>query len=368
MKGVLPLAVLGFLFTCSLAEAQDAPDVAAVPEIEAARGPYLRNLATIQRARDARIAPLLKSYTANLEALQREITASGKLEAALLVKAEHERASAGEAPSVEQRRTMPPQLVALRTRFEKDREPIDTASRKQEEQQTRTYLSALDALQRRFTTQNQLEKALAVKAERDRLASPSSEAAAAMAVVAPTATAGRDAQLDVAIAEKIQEVVRSRSYVKTEASQETGRGGEDIPDQGALLVGFEFTEGATDRLPDIRSLRPYFLTSEGIVAGKDRGELPEVTEKTMARNGYAVGGLVIAAGKRRIQGIQVIFMKIDPRTGRLDTTPNSSYKSKWIGSRPRPPLKQLAGDGRLVIGVYGRTGADADTLGLVHMP
>ncbi len=72
---------------------------------------------------------------------------------------------------------------------------------------------------------------------------------------------------------------------------------------------------------------------------------------------------------RRLGGFQIVFMKIDARTGRLDPAPANSYKSRWFGARPKgKDAKELAGDGRPVIGVYGKSGADADSLGLITMP
>ena len=88
----------------------------------------------------------------------------------------------------------------------------------------------------------------------------------------------------------------------------------------------------------------------------------------MARNGYAVAGLTAYHNKARIQGLQIVFMKIDTRTGRLDPNPTDTYRSKWFGTRGRGKPVELGGDGRLVIGVFGRSGADADSIGLVQMP
>jgi hypothetical protein len=68
------------------------------------------------------------------------------------------------------------------------------------------------------------------------------------------------------------------------------------------------------------------------------------------------------------QGIQVIFMKMIPSESRLDSSSASTYRSLWFGSRPRKDKpKELGGDGRPVVGVFGARGADCDVIGLIQM-
>lgn len=333
--------------------------------LEALRAPYVRNITAIRAGRDARAATIDRSYVATLQRLQREATARGDLEGAIQVKAESERVAGGQDPTPTERRMMPAALTASRSRYETEREPIFAAARQQEAEQTRGYLAALDALQKRFTTINQLDKALAAKAERDRVMQESAPAAPnQLEIPIPTGTA----RLDPALAERIAAAVKSKSYAKTESSDESSAGGHDIPEEGALLVGFEFREGKSEGLPDVQSVRPLFLTREGTVPGKDRGNMEKVTEKVVARNGYAVGGLMVWHNERRIGGIQAVFMKINAASGKLDTSPANSYKSTWFGSRPRGKAKVLGGKGSAIIGVFGKTGADADTIGLYEMP
>jgi hypothetical protein len=70
----------------------------------------------------------------------------------------------------------------------------------------------------------------------------------------------------------------------------------------------------------------------------------------------------------RIQGIQVIYMKMLPGEARLDPSSSNTYRSLWFGSRPRKEKpKELGGDGRPVVGVYGFRGADCDVIGLIQM-
>ena len=145
------------------ARAGDGP-----PELEALRAPYLRSVTGLRTARDARIAAMTKSYVTNLERLEKEITAHGDLNGAVQVKAELERLAAAKEPTVAERKVMPPALVALRHQYENECEPVLNYERQQEEQQTKSYLTALDGLLKRLTVENKVDKALLVKAERDK--------------------------------------------------------------------------------------------------------------------------------------------------------------------------------------------------------
>ncbi len=375
MKTALIVFVLGFAALADI-YAQGGPSAAGLPEIESIRGPYQKRLEANRAARDSRAATITRSYLGGLDRLQTEVTTHGDLNGALLVKAERERAAGGQDPSPDERKTMAPQLMALRLAYEKEREPIFATARQADQQLTREYLGTLDALQKRFTTLNQLDKALAVRTEHDRItaestegaASPAQAAAAPGQVLPPAArVVSATDKLDPALAAKISAAVKGKTYTQTESSEKPG-GGSEEPEQGALLVGFEFAGDHSEGVPDIRSIRPLYLTREGVIAGKDRGELPKVTDRVVAHPGYAVGGLETFQNPMRIQGIQVTFMKIDPVGGRLDSSPSGVYKSKWYGTRGKGKPKVLGGDGKLVIGVFGLTGADADTIGLVQMP
>jgi hypothetical protein len=97
--------------------------------------------------------------------------------------------------------------------------------------------------------------------------------------------------------------------------------------------------------------------------------MEKVTNKIMARPGYAVGGINVyhTNNDGRIQGLQVIFMKMLPAEARLDHSSGNTYRSLWFGTIPhKDKPKELGGDGRPVVGVYGFRGADADCIGLVQ--
>jgi len=239
------------------------------------------------------------------------------------------------------------------------------------------YAAALESLQRRLTIQNQLEKAALVRAERETISGASPEKAAPnptatpgapAAPLSPSAVAGAG-QLDPAFAEKIAAAIRENKLALTAPSKDKGEGGHETLSEGAVLVGFEFMEERSNGMPDVRSLRPIYLTAAGVKEGIARGKMDRITNKVLARPGYAVGGiLTYHINDGRIQGIQVIFMKMLPGEGRLDQSSSNSYRSLWFGSRPRKEKpKELGGDGRPVVGVYGFRGADCDVIGLIQM-
>ena len=182
-------------------------------------------------------------------------------------------------------------------------------------------------------------------------------------------TAENPGRLSEPLAARIAKAIADGTCTPTESTREPG-GGTETPKEGAVLVGFEYLLDQTGGKADVRSLRPLYLTAKGTVKGADRGLLPKVSGRVVARPGYAVAGLVTwQADFGRIGGIQVIFGRLDQNAGKLDLTPQNSYESKWFGTKPRnEPTKKLGGDGSLPVGVFGRTGSDADTIGLILMP
>jgi hypothetical protein len=359
------------LFAC-LALASNAFSQSSIPELDALRKPYQKSLATLQAAKAARAQPVIRSYVASLQRL--ETQSAGNPASAAAIRSEIERANRGANPADFDLRAMPPALAELRRRYENDLARTLATQTLQEQQLTRQYLNSLDNLQRRLTAHNQVANAAAVKAERDAVASadPTVGAKADNNATAASSTIGSASAkaagaLEHALAQKISAAVSSNAFKRTENSSEKNteqKGWADIPAEGGVLVGFEFFEVNRKGGPWIRSARPYFLTQSGLVAGKDRGQMEKVTSKILARPGYGVAGLLASDTKA---GLQIIFMKIDPATGKFLTDPSSTYKSSWVGTKGREEPKQVGGDGRLVIGVYGKTGSDCDDLGFIVM-
>ena len=79
-----------------------------------------------------------------------------------------------------------------------------------------------------------------------------------------------------------------------------------------------------------------------------------------AKKGYAVAGIVEKCGAL-VDGFKVIFMRV----GRTSLDPGHSYESDWIGGQGGGEEK-LGGDGRPVIGIYGKCGDHPNSLGLIQ--
>ena len=93
MKVLIAIAFAAALISHLAAEIPETPPNAGptLPEIEAVRAPYLKSIAAIRSARDARVAVSTHTYVASLERLRRDSTTIGDLKSALAIKAKSER-------------------------------------------------------------------------------------------------------------------------------------------------------------------------------------------------------------------------------------------------------------------------------------
>lgn len=159
----------------------------------------------------------------------------------------------------------------------------------------------------------------------------------------------------------------ARESEATKQSRAAGGGGggafTNTPDKPSVLVGFDYTTATFyGGHLTIKSLRPIFHTSEGDVVGKWHGVPHRTPKRIRAKPGYVVAGVIAKSG-HRLDGMRVIFMKVE--YDRLN--PDETYRSNWIGGRGGGPIVQLAGDGDAIIGLYGRQGHDLDALGFVQV-
>jgi serine/threonine protein kinase len=146
----------------------------------------------------------------------------------------------------------------------------------------------------------------------------------------------------------IEEAVRSGQTAKTQFLGGGSKEFIDVPNRGALLVGFEVGIGKSRKQDVIHSLRAIFRGRKGRVLGPVWGKKQERLITLEARPGYAVGRLNLRAGTG-LDGISLTFMAIDgDNLNRAD-----HYDSDWAGGFGGNP-RILAGDGRPIVGIFGK--------------
>ncbi len=74
---------------------------------------------------------------------------------------------------------------------------------------------------------------------------------------------------------------------------------------------------------------------------------------------------IVLTADKYVNALRPVFMKLID-DGQLD--PADSYSGQWIGSPKGRPIRTLGGDGRKVIGIYGRRALILDAVGLVLTP
>jgi hypothetical protein len=140
---------------------------------------------------------------------------------------------------------------------------------------------------------------------------------------------------------------------------------QDVPAEGALLIGFEVGESTFAVNPIISYLRPIYLTTRGEQFGASIGPRPANVRTVKAKPGYAVGGLK-AHGGSLLDGFSLTYMRLIAEHGLLKA--GDSYESGWQGGTGGSG-GEVGGDGSLVVGVAGRTGDEGKPgcLGLVML-
>src|SRR5262249_38466807 len=143
----------------------------------------------------------------------------------------------------------------------------------------------------------------------------------------------------------------SGTLVKTRA---IGGGGgvafEDMTREQYPLIGAHITTKPFGPHLVIRSIQLIYQTPAGKKESSVYGWPDGSAKRVQAKEGYAVGGLVLRTGER-VDGLKFIFMRL---TGdRLDA--KDSYHSEWFGGTGGGE-SVLGGDGKLVVGLHGRFG------------
>jgi len=125
------------------------------------------------------------------------------------------------------------------------------------------------------------------------------------------------------------------------AGAENGRRFLKVDPDHKPLVGLRFKTGDWMGQRCFKSIDPIFATDKA-------PEKVEGETVVMAKDGYAVGAIVVNA-KERVNSLAVTFMK-KTDTG-LD--PKTSYNTPWYGKAQGAERKKLGADGRFIYGICG---------------
>ncbi len=142
------------------------------------------------------------------------------------------------------------------------------------------------------------------------------------------------------------------------AGNQSGTPFFDLGEKSALLVGFEYSSGQK-----IGWIRPVYRTKDDSSAGDRYGGNRNEAIRIEAGEGYAVGAINVKNGDH-VDGFEIVFMRVKAGGAALDKT--DTYKSEWCGGTGGGGPRTLGGDGRPVVGICGRSGADVTGLGLVQ--
>jgi hypothetical protein len=179
----------------------------------------------------------------------------------------------------------------------------------------------------------------------------------------PKTKVSKESKKTQALLQRVSAAVRAGHITRT---RQMGTGKytyEEVPQEGALLIGFEGTCGKFGPNPTVTTFRPIFLTAAGRVLGATHGAPGLGHFQVIAKPGYAVGAVTIKAGLG-VDGMSVTFMEVREQ----GLNPAKAYESDWYGGLGGEAKTLLAGSGAPVVGIFGRT-ADAPStfngLGLV---
>jgi hypothetical protein len=145
----------------------------------------------------------------------------------------------------------------------------------------------------------------------------------------------------------IQQCLRDRRTTDEFKGFKTNKAYRDVPQEGAILVGFKVGYRKFFDKDIIAAVCPIYLTRNGDKEGAWVGKPPSAPIVVKANPGYCVGGLNVRTGLG-VDGFSVIFMKID--NDRLN--PDDNYTSNWMGSNGGGP-STVGGSGVLAIGICG---------------
>ncbi len=135
---------------------------------------------------------------------------------------------------------------------------------------------------------------------------------------------------------------------------------EDVRSNG-WLIGLNIAYGTFSGRKVIKGLQPIYATAGGRALGGKCGVIDKVDATVEAREGFVIAGLDIGSGER-IEGFDVIFKRpVDQQ----HLQPQGSYTSDWYGGTGSGDAKTVSGDGRPIVGLFGKCGTELGSLGLI---
>ena len=166
--------VIALCLASSLARAQaensQEPGKPDIPEIQPFRSLYESGRQAAAAERDQKVKNLDYIYMLNLDKLRNGRAAAGDLDGALAAKAELDRLGAHQPTTDGQRKAMTPEVGKLRTAYEAALKGYHDEAARRDGALLQKLLADLEGLQARVTTTGDLDKALRIKAEKERIA------------------------------------------------------------------------------------------------------------------------------------------------------------------------------------------------------
>jgi len=313
---------------------------------------YDTEVQRIRNEHETELERLLDAYGSSLDTATATLRRGGDPDPVLKAISEKTR--------FEKERTVPKKPTSgLSPRIQKVRNSYHDAVKKAAEEQdknavetTRKYVAALDRLMRTLTESDRLDLALNAKSEKER----------AKVMLGDIQKGG--GLIHSQLWASLKKAVATKAFESTPTfGRGNGRAFSDIPDEGALLIGFVTTLTSSDPKA-LRSVQPIYRSgSQGRFLGlRHGGKGEEVLIE--ARDGYAVGAVTVGSdeGSKLVRGVKVTFMRI----GMDGLDPNRSYDSEWVGVRDVRPMR-LSSNGRPILGVSGRQGLALDRIALVFL-
>ena len=331
----------------------------------------------------AELKDLALKYPPLLDAGIAKMSAAGDLKGALVLRDEKKRFADTNVFPEKDDDGDDASVKAIRAAIRVQLAKLETANAARAKAVHAKYDAVLAQAQTQLTQHQRLDDALLVKAKRDEVAAawlvlgpaapPRSAVVEPPKVIPPmpkksepSRAATKAGVLDDAVAQRITTAITANTFQRLGPAGPKGEGDSDFPREGALLVGFEYDTAMWNGDPIVKSLRPIFLTSSGIISGTVRGNRSNPYKVIKAKEGYAVTGLIVNPGHVSLGGFQVVFGRIQKRP--LGSKEPDSYKATWIGGELRKDAVVLGGDGRLAIGVFGVRGVNVGSIGLIVAP